>query len=50
MNANEIKLEDMITLQIVSSDSVAQAVKKMVHVPTMKVYMVKELPISNRET
>lgn len=38
----------MITLAIFKSTS--GTVKKMLHTPTLKIYTIKEVPISNRET
>lgn len=39
----------MITLAVKSNGSISGPIKKMLHAPTMKLYMVKEVPQSNRE-
>lgn len=42
-----IRLDQMVTLSIFKSTS--GTIKKMLHGPSLKIYCVKEVPISNRE-
>jgi hypothetical protein len=46
-NLENLKLDQMVTLAVFKSTS--GTVKKMVHAPTLKIFCVKEVPISNRE-
>eukprot|EP01017_Pseudomicrothorax_dubius_P044396 TRINITY_DN7499_c0_g3_i1.p1 TRINITY_DN7499_c0_g3~~TRINITY_DN7499_c0_g3_i1.p1 ORF type:complete len:743 (+),score=107.15 TRINITY_DN7499_c0_g3_i1:42-2270(+) len=46
---SSIKLEEMITLALIKSSRVTGAVKKMLHAPTLKLYAMKEEPVSSRE-
>ena len=42
-------MEEMITLGLMKGSRDTGAVKKMLHAPTLKVFSVKEEPISNKE-
>jgi hypothetical protein len=42
-----VKLEHLVTLNIMKSTS--GTVKKMLHAPTLKIFSIKEVPVSNRE-
>jgi len=44
-----VKLEEMITLSILKGTGNTGSVKKMLHVPTLKLYTIKEIPLINRE-
>ena len=44
-NKVELRLDQMITLGVFKSSS--GSIKKMLHAPTLKIYAVKEVPISN---
>lgn len=44
-----IKLEEMLTLSLLKNSRYSGAVKKMLHVPTLKLYAIKEEPVSTRE-
>jgi hypothetical protein len=46
---SKIKLEEMITLNLIKGSGNSGAVKKMLHVPTLKTYIIKEEPIVNKE-
>ena len=41
----DLRLDQMITLGVFKSSS--GSIKKMLHAPTLKIYAVKEVPISN---
>lgn len=43
-----LRLEHMITLAVFKSTS--GTVKKMLHAPSLKIFCIKEVPISNRES
>ena len=43
-----LRLDQMVTLAVFKSAS--GTIKKMLHGPTLKIYCVKEVPLSNRET
>lgn len=45
-----IKLEEFVTVEIIKRSQNTGAVKKMLHVPTMKLYVIKEEPIANKES
>ncbi len=45
---SRIKLEEMITLGVMKGNHTG-SVKKMLHAPTLKMFAVKEEPISNKE-
>jgi serine/threonine protein kinase len=49
MPIGQVRLEDMITLSILKGTRNTGSVKKMLHAPTLKLYAVKEIPLSNRE-
>lgn len=42
-----LRLDQMVTLAVFKSNS--GTIKKMLHGPTLKIYCIKEVPISNRE-
>lgn len=42
-----LRLDQMVTLSVFKSTS--GTIKKMLHGPSLKIYCVKEVPISNRE-
>ena len=46
-NPEPLRLDQMVTLSIFKSTS--GTIKKMLHGPSLKIYCVKEVPISNRE-
>ena len=46
---SQVKLEEMITLSILKGTRNSGSVKKMLHAPSLKLYAVKEIPLSNRE-
>jgi hypothetical protein len=39
----------MITLSVLKGASVSGPIKKMVHAPTLKLYIIKEIPQANRD-
>jgi len=39
----------MITISVMKSAHESGVIKKMLHAPTLKLYAVKEVPLSNRE-
>lgn len=39
----------MISLAMIKSNSSSGPIKKMMHIPTMQIFCVKEVPISSRE-
>lgn len=43
-----MRIDQMITLSVYNSTS--GTIKKMLHGPTLKIYCVKEVPLSNRES
>lgn len=45
----KINLSEMITISHFSSSTGSGIVKKMIHAPTLKIFAVKEEPISNIE-
>jgi len=49
MTFSQVRLEDMITLSILKGTRNSGSVKKMLHAPSLKLYAVKEIPLSNRE-
>lgn len=49
MPSCQVRLEDMITLSILKGTRNTGSVKKMLHAPSLKLYAVKEIPLSNRE-
>ena len=49
LSASSLKLEDMVSLAMIKSSDKSGPLKKMMHVPTLKIYCVKEVPISSRE-
>ncbi|CAD8112638.1 unnamed protein product [Paramecium sonneborni] len=46
---SQIRIEDMITTGMLRSYADSSPVKKMLHAPTMKLYVVKEEPLHNKE-
>ncbi len=42
------KLEEFVSVETIKRSQNSGAVKKMLHVPTMKLYIVKEEPIGNK--
>lgn len=44
-----MKLEEMLTISILKSGRYSGSVKKMLHVPTLRLYAVKEEPVQTRE-
>ena len=44
-----IRLDQMVTLGMLKGTSLTGPVKKMLHAPTLKMYCLKEVPISSRE-
>lgn len=46
--AEPLRLDQMVTLAVFKSAS--GTIKKMLHGPSLKIYCVKEVPLSNRET
>ncbi len=46
---NKVKRYEMITVSLIKSMKRSGPVKKMLHVPTFKLYVVKEIPFSSRE-
>jgi len=49
VQSSQVKLEEMITLSILKGTRNSGSVKKMLHAPSLKLYAVKEIPLSNRE-
>jgi hypothetical protein len=45
----EIKLHELVTLNVIKGSSYSGTVKKMLHVPTMTIMSLKEVPILSRE-
>ena len=46
---SKLKLEEMITLSIKKTGRYENSVKKMLHVPSLLLYAIKEIPIKNPE-
>ena len=46
-NQENIKLDQMITLAVFKSTS--GTVKKMLHAPSLRIFCIKEVPISSRD-
>ena len=46
---SQVRLEEMITLSILKGTRNSGSVKKMLHAPSLKLYAVKEVPLTNRE-
>ncbi len=46
---SQVRLEEMITLSILKGTRNSGSVKKMLHAPSLKLYAVKEIPLTNRE-
>lgn len=46
---SQVKLEEMITLSVLKGTRNTGPIKKMLHAPTLKLYAVKEIPLTNRE-
>ena len=46
---SQVKLEEMITLAVLKGTRNSGSIKKMIHAPTLKLYAVKEIPLTNRE-
>jgi hypothetical protein len=40
-NSSNLKLEEMITLEVLRSSKLTGQTKKMLHLPSMKIYVVK---------
>ena len=49
VKSHEVKLEEMITIGIMKRSRNSGAMKKMLHVPTMRLFAVKEEPITNHK-
>ncbi len=47
--SSQVRLEEMITLSILKGTRNTGSVKKMLHAPSLKLYAVKEIPLTNRE-
>lgn len=45
-----IKLQQMVSLGLIKSSGISGPIKKMLHVPTLTIYWVKEIPISSRDS
>lgn len=45
----KLKLEEMITLNMINSTKTCGSIKKMVHAPSLKFYTVREVPLINKE-
>ena len=45
----QVTLQEMITLSVRSSSNRRCTIKKVLHAPTLKVYTIKQLPISTRD-
>jgi len=45
----EIRLHELVTLNVIKGSSYSGTVKKMLHVPTMTIMSLKEVPIQSRE-
>jgi hypothetical protein len=46
----EVRLEELVTLSIVKSTGTSGPIKKMLHVPTMTIMALKEIPLQSRDT
>jgi serine/threonine protein kinase len=46
---SQVKLEEMITLSVLKGTRNSGSIKKMLHAPTLRLYAVKEIPLTNRE-
>lgn len=47
---SKVKLEEMVSLAMIKGNSLSGPIKRMLHVPTFKIYCVKEVPIYSMET
>lgn len=49
MQQSEVRLQELVTLSIIKGSSYSGTVKKMLHVPSMTIMTLKEVPIQSRE-
>lgn len=45
-----VRLEELVTLSVIKGTSTSGPIKKMLHVPTLTIMTLKELPLQSRET
>ena len=44
-----VRLEELVTLSIIKGTSTSGPIKKMLHVPTLTIMSLKEIPLQSRE-